>query len=90
MAWRSMKLPFGRVKDTIWEVETQELTLSEEEAKETGLNQARADILAKNGLKTVIKAENILQERTENGKVVMKVLFEVEQQIAGEQPLVYE
>jgi similar to stage IV sporulation protein len=37
----------------------------------------------------MIRSENILHEKTDNGKVYMKVLFEVEQSIVKEEPLVY-
>ena len=58
-------------------------------AKTKGLEGARNDILAKNGKGTKILSEKILHEKKENGKVYMKVLFEVEESIAEELPLVH-
>jgi len=87
-AWRGIVLPFGRIRETQLEVKYEERRLTEEEAVAEGLLQARADILRKAGADAVIKAEKILHRRTENGKVYMKVLFETEQSIIDELPLV--
>ncbi|MFC4103968.1 sporulation protein YqfD [Paenibacillus xanthanilyticus] len=87
-AYRTWSLPLGRIKETIREVRLDKIPVPAAEAKTIGLNQARADILSKAGADAVVRAENILHEKTENGKVYMKVLFEVEQSIAAEQPLV--
>ncbi|QHW30434.1 sporulation protein YqfD [Paenibacillus rhizovicinus] len=87
-AWRTLKLPFGRMKETIMEVRMQQQTISVEEAKAEGIQQARADLLAKVGPDAQILAENILHQKTDNGKVYMKVFFEVDQSIVKERPLV--
>ncbi|MBB3109002.1 hypothetical protein FHS18_001054 [Paenibacillus phyllosphaerae] len=87
-AWRTWELPFGRMKETIREVRIDKVPVTLAEAKSTGITQAKADILSKSGADAVVKSENILHEKTENGKVYMKVLFEVEQSIVAEQPLV--
>ncbi|WP_219836303.1 sporulation protein YqfD [Paenibacillus sp. R14(2021)] len=87
-SWRTLKLPFGRMKETIMEVQIQQQTVSYEEAKAEGIEQAKADLLAKVGPDAQVLAENILHEKTENGKVYMKVLFEMDQSIAIERPLV--
>jgi len=87
--WRTRSLPFGKMKETIREVQEGLTGVTAEEAKAAGLEQAKADILAKNGSGAKIHAENILHEKTENGKVYMKVLFEVEQSIVTERPLVH-
>jgi len=72
-----------------------EATLVEEkrtiaEAKATGLANARADLIATLGGNTVIRAEKILHERTDNGKVIMNVLFEAEVDLAAERPILEE
>ncbi|SFF00429.1 similar to stage IV sporulation protein [Paenibacillus catalpae] len=86
--WRSWKLPFGRLKKTVMEVRTDVRELTEEEAKNNGMLQAKADVMQKAGNDAVILKEIVLHEKTENGKVYMKVLFEVEQSIVEEMPLV--
>ncbi|MFC4808232.1 sporulation protein YqfD [Paenibacillus sp. GCM10023250] len=87
-AWRTLKLPFGRMKETILEVKMQQQTVSAEQARAEGIEQAKADLLAKVGPGAQILAENILHEKTDNGKVYLKVFFEVDQSIVKERPLV--
>lgn len=88
LAWRDWSLPIGRMKETVMEMEIQERTLTEEEAKESGLLQAKAELMSKAGADAVIRHEKVLHESTDNGKVYMKVLFEAEQSIVQEMPLV--
>ncbi|MUT66674.1 sporulation protein YqfD [Paenibacillus sp. NEAU-GSW1] len=87
-AWRQWKLPFGRLKKTTMEVRTDERNLTEEEAKSAGMQRAKADAMLQAGPDAVIRNEIVLHEKTDNGKVYMKVLFEVEQSIVKEMPLV--
>jgi similar to stage IV sporulation protein len=87
-AWRGIILPVGRIRETQLEVRFEERRLTEKEAAAEGLMQARADILRKAGADAEIRAEKILHRKTGNGKVYMKVLFEVEQSITDEMPLV--
>jgi len=88
LAWGKWTLPFGTWDEREQEVVYQEQTLTTEQAKEAGLAQARKQLLAKSGKGAVIRAEKILHEQTENGKVMIKVLFEVEQSIVSERPIV--
>ncbi|MEK4359178.1 sporulation protein YqfD [Paenibacillus sp. FSL M7-1455] len=88
LTWRSIALPIGWMTEKVMEVtETQE-TLQPEEAKKLGLEAAIRDILAKYGNDSQIISQKILHEKRENGKVYMKVLFEVEEKIAEELPIV--
>jgi len=87
-AWRGIVLPLGRIRETQLEVAFEERRLTEDEAIAEGLMQARADILRKAGADAAIRAEKILHRKSENDKVYMKVLFEVEQSIVDEMPLV--
>ncbi|MCD9022983.1 sporulation protein YqfD [Cohnella silvisoli] len=80
-------LPFGTMKEHELEVVETEKKLTPAEAKEAGLKQAREELLARCGKDAMIKAENILHEHTENGKVLLTVLFEVEQSIEVERPI---
>lgn len=89
VGWRGYSLPIGWMKEKIMEFEYLDTNRSPEEAKAIGLEQARADLLVKAGRDAAIKEEKILHEKTESGKVYMKVLFEIEQNIAKEQPLVH-
>jgi len=81
-------LPFGTMKELEYEVVEIGKKLTPAEAKEAGLAEARADVLAKSGKGATIKAENILHEQSGNGKVKLTVLFEVEQSIEVERPII--
>lgn len=89
--WRifSWRLPLGIMKEREMEVKTARAELTAAEAKEAGLAQARAELLAASGPDARLTSENILHEQLENGKVVMTVLFEVEQSIAASRPIVH-
>ncbi|GIQ65339.1 hypothetical protein PACILC2_39070 [Paenibacillus cisolokensis] len=86
--WRNWKLPVGKMRERLMEVRIDERELTAEEAKAAGIMQAQADILAKAGKDAKVLAQNLLHEKTDNGKVYMKVLFEVEQSIVTEMPIV--
>lgn len=58
-----------------------------EEAKAAGIASARNDLLASLGRNAVIHGEKILQERTDNGKVILTVLLEAEIDLAVERPI---
>ncbi|GGF78276.1 hypothetical protein GCM10010912_24150 [Paenibacillus albidus] len=88
LTWRSIVLPLGWMIEKEMEVSETVGTLSAEGAREEGLARAKKDIWARYGVDSVIKSQKILHEKKENGKVYMKVLFEVEEQIAEELPIV--
>lgn len=90
LKWRSMKLKMGWMTEKVLETTEIELKISKEEAVKAGVEHAKRDIIAKNGPSSIIINQNILHEKTDNGKVYMKVLFEVEQNIAEELPIVYD
>lgn len=90
LTWRSIKLPVGWMSERIQETAELELKLSEEKAAADGIERAKEDISAKNGAGTTILNQKILHAKTDNGKVYMKVLFEVEQSIVEELPIVYD
>jgi similar to stage IV sporulation protein len=89
LTWRSFKLPVGWMTEKVMEVTEQQETLQPEEAKKLGIQGAIRDILAKYGTDSQIISQKILHEKKENGKVYMKVLFEVEESIAKELPIVH-
>lgn len=89
LTWRSRILPFGWMTEKVMEVNETKVTVTEEEAKKEGLDSAFRDILAKYGPDSRLVSQKILHDKKENGKVYMKVLFEVEETIAKELPIVY-
>jgi similar to stage IV sporulation protein len=87
--WRKWSLPFGWLTEKVLESRLEEIPLDPEEAKKIALEQARAELVAAAGEGGVWRGEKIiLHEKSDNGKVYMKVLFEIEQPIAVEQPIV--
>jgi similar to stage IV sporulation protein len=80
-------MPVGWMTVNYKEAAVVEEQLTAAQAKEIGLMNARADLIANLGGNTVIREEKILQERTDNGKVVVNVLFEAEIDLAVERPI---
>jgi similar to stage IV sporulation protein len=89
LTWRSTKLPIGWMTEHVMEMEERSEIITLEEAKKLGLEGAIRDILAKYGSESQIISRKILHENKENGKVYMKVLFEVDELITEELPIVY-
>ncbi|NMO94829.1 sporulation protein YqfD [Paenibacillus lemnae] len=89
LTWRTKPLPFGWMSEKVMEVQQTTETITEDEAKRQGLESAFRDILAKYGAETRLVGQKILHDKKENGKVYMKVLFEVEESISKELPIVY-
>ena len=88
LSWRSFQLPLGMLTEKELEIRATSEALTPEEARAEGLTRAKSDIFARYGADSVIKSQKILHEKKENGKVYMKVLFEVEERIAEELPIV--
>ncbi|WP_438346874.1 sporulation protein YqfD [Paenibacillus sp. FA6] len=89
LTWRSTKLPIGWMTEHVMEMEERSEVITIEEAKKQGIEGAIRDIMAKYGSESQIISRKVLHENQENGKVYMKVLFEVEELIAEELPIVY-
>ncbi|MFD2612747.1 sporulation protein YqfD [Paenibacillus gansuensis] len=87
-AWRGYGIPAGFMKEKLMEVRYDVQKLDRPAARAIGLNSARAQILARTELEPKIVAEKILHDKTENGKVYMKVLMEVDQLISAEQSII--
>ncbi|GIP48219.1 sporulation protein YqfD [Paenibacillus sp. DXFW5] len=90
LTWRGWKLPIGWMTEKVMETTELELKRTEEQAKQEGIERAKRDILAKYGTDSVIMDQKILHEKADNGKVYIKVHFEVEQNIAEEVPIVHD
>lgn len=87
-SWKWLSLPLGIMNEKIMEVHMVSEERSESDAIKIGLEQARADILSKYGKDAEVKMEKILHQNTDNGKVKLNVLFEVEQSIVDEQMII--
>ncbi|UUZ96134.1 sporulation protein YqfD [Paenibacillus sp. P25] len=88
LQWRNFVLPVGWINEKPLETRTEERQVDPKEARALGLERAGAEILTAAGKDSRVVSEKILHEKTENGKVYMEVLFEVEEPIAVEQPIV--
>ncbi len=88
LTWRNLQLPLGVMTEKELQIQYTSSVKTEEEARADGIARAKNDILARYGADSTIKSQKILHEKKDNGKVYMKVLFEVEEKIAEELPIV--
>jgi len=86
--FRNYALPFGWLKERRMQVSEQEQALDQAAARSLGLERAKADLLMEAGAEARVVDQKILHEKTENGKVYMETLFEVEQYIMEEKAIV--
>jgi similar to stage IV sporulation protein len=89
LSFGNFTLPIGKMKEMEQEVNFQQRELTTDEVKMESLQQARLRIIAHAGKEAEIVSEIVLHEATDNGKVVMKVLYEVNQSITKELPIVH-
>lgn len=85
--WGSWKLPLAILREKERAVEKRSEELTPAAAREAGLARARTEALSAAGAGAIIRAEKILHEQSENGKVMIRVLFEIEQSIAVRRPI---
>ncbi|QSF43910.1 sporulation protein YqfD [Paenibacillus tianjinensis] len=88
LTWRSLRLPLGVMTEKELQIQYTSSEKTAEEARADGIARAKNDILARYGADSTIKSQKILHEKKDNGKVYIKVLFEVEEKIAEELPIV--
>ncbi|OME53680.1 MULTISPECIES: sporulation protein YqfD [Paenibacillus] len=88
LSWRSIELPLGLMTEKEMEINETKDTITTEAGVARGIERAKNDILARYGVDSVIKSQKVLHEKKENGKVYMKVIFEVEEKISEELPIV--
>lgn len=88
LSWRSIELPLGMMTEKEMEINETKDTITPEAGVARGIERAKNDILARYGVDSVIKSQKVLHEKKENGKVYMKVIFEVEEKISEELPIV--
>ncbi|MEO3947400.1 sporulation protein YqfD [Gorillibacterium sp. CAU 1737] len=86
--FRGFSLPIGWLKDTVRETEEKVYALTNEEAEKLGLKRARDDLLLKAGAGARVASEKVLSRREADGKLVLKVHFEIEEEITSQLALV--
>lgn len=82
------ELPIRFKEIRINEVEKATHELTEIEAVQTGIEIAKKDLLSNLGEEAKIIKENILHKEVVNGKVKLKILFTVHEDIAKGQPII--
>ncbi|GAB2703335.1 sporulation protein YqfD [Paenibacillus thermoaerophilus] len=88
LSWRNYRLPIGWRTETVREVNVEEETLTTEQARIVAMEHARAQAVERVGGNAKLLGENILHEKTDNGKVYMKALFEIETDLTEELAIV--
>lgn len=88
LSWKNWTFPVSWKVEQLQEVDFLENRLTEEAAVELGLELAKEQLQQKIPADAVIKEENILRKKVENGKVYIKMHYTVIEEIASEQPLV--
>jgi similar to stage IV sporulation protein len=81
------KLPFGIVHDDYWAVRQVKQQLKPIEAIALGRKQARMEMIQTIGEEGRILTEKILHQRVDNGKVYLKIHFDVVENISQEKPI---
>ena len=82
------KMPITYIRQSILEVDAVERTYSKEEAVEVAKEMARKALIRRVPRDAEIKGEKILHQSIENGKVNLKIHFQVIEEIAKEQPII--
>lgn len=81
------KLPFGIVHDDYWAVRQVKQQLKPIEAIALGRKRARLEMIQTIGEEGRILTEKILHQRVDNGKVYLKIHFDVVENISQEKPI---
>lgn len=88
LQWRQYSLPIGWMNEKVLEALKSEESLDEPNAKALGIERAKNDLLAQADSTARMVSSKVLQEKIENGKVLMKVHFEIEESIGEELAIV--
>jgi len=87
LTWRNYQLPVVFTTEKVLEYEELENILSEEGAIKIALEQTKLDLFGKINANSKIISEKVLHQSVESGKLTIKVLYEVLEDITVEQPI---
>ena len=87
LSWRNYQVPIGFITEKILEYENREKILSEEVAIKIALEQTKQDLFSKIKSDSKILSEKVLHQSNDNGKLSLKVLYEVLEDISFKQPI---
>ncbi|MGD6818149.1 sporulation protein YqfD [Metabacillus sp. 113a] len=82
------KTPFAYMKETKREKEEVSRSYNEKEALKAGIQMGKEDLLQKIGEKGRISGQKVLHQRNENGKVKLKILYQVIEDIVKTTPII--
>ncbi|MTH52470.1 sporulation protein YqfD [Bacillus mangrovi] len=82
------KTPFAYIKETKREKEEVRRSYTQKEAVQAGIQMGKQDLLRKIGEDGRISGEKVLHVRNENGKVKLKILYQVIEDIVKTTPIV--
>ena len=88
VSFKGKRLPLGLVKVKLMEYQQNERVISEAEAVKLAIEQASNRLIAQINKEAIIKDQKILHQSVENGKVSLKLLFEVIEDITAIQPII--
>ncbi|MBC8078745.1 MAG: sporulation protein YqfD, partial [Gorillibacterium sp.] len=86
--FRNWVMPLGWLKEKVMETREDKRVLTDTQAKEMGLRRAREDLLREAGMDSRIAGERILEKKVSSDNLLLRVLYEVEEQISVEQVIV--
>ena len=86
--FRQWRLPFDLIEAEHLETEKKEVEQTVSEAEDLALERARQDVLRELGPHGKIMSSKVLQKDEKDGKVVLKILFTVRENIAQQRPIV--
>lgn len=84
------KLPFGLIEAKHMEMKEVTVKRTKVEAEELALARAREDVLSRLGPYGKIRSTKVLQKGERDGKVKLKILFTVRENIAQPEPILFE
>lgn len=88
LSWRNYQLPVVFVTEKNLEYEEKEKMLSEDEAIKIALEQTKKNLSSKIKADNKILSEKVLHQSVDNGKLTIKVLYEVLEDITATEPIV--
>jgi len=85
---KNYQVPLTFIHEKVLEYKEHTKKLTEKEAVDLAIEQAKKDLLHKVAAGSLIKEQKVLRQSVENGKVKLEVLFEVDEDIKNTLPIV--
>ncbi len=85
---KNYQVPVTLVHEKVLEYKEHVNNISEKEAVDLAIQQAKKDLLRKIATGSLIKEQKVLHQSVDNGKVKLQILFEVDEDIKNTLPIV--